>query len=129
MKLALKSKRILVTGDGAIALWGDGSPTREFLYVSDAAEAIVAAADRYQGADPVNVGSGEEISIRDLADRIALLTAFTGRITWDVTKPNGQPRRCLDVTRAEREFGFRAHTKLDAGLKATIDWYLAAAGA
>ena len=112
-------------GDGEIVLWGDGSPTREFLYVADAAEAIVAAAERYDGADPVNIGSGEEISIRDLADRIAALTAFTGRITWDRTKPNGQPRRCLDVTRAEREFGFRAHTKLGAGLKTTIDWYLA----
>jgi GDP-L-fucose synthase len=110
-------------------LWGDGSPTREFLYVADAAEAIVAAAESYDGADPVNIGSGEEISIRDLADRITLLTAFTGRITWDRAKPNGQPRRCLDVSRAEREFGFRAHTNLDAGLKATVDWYLAAAGA
>jgi GDP-L-fucose synthase len=116
-------------GDGEITLWGDGSPTREFLYVADAAEAIVAAAESYDGADPVNIGSGREISIRDLAGRIALLTAFTGRIAWDVTKPNGQPRRCLDVTRAEREFGFRAHTSLDAGLKATVDWYLAAAGA
>jgi GDP-L-fucose synthase len=113
-------------GDEEITLWGDGSPTREFLYVADAAEAIVAAAGSYDGADPVNIGSGQEISIRDLANRIALLTAFTGRITWDVTKPNGQPRRCLDVTRAEREFGFRAHTTLDAGLKATVDWYLAA---
>jgi GDP-L-fucose synthase len=116
-------------GDGAITLWGDGSPTREFLYVADAAEAIVAAAERYDGADPVNLGSGAEISIRDLADRIALLTGFTGRITWDVTKPNGQPRRCLDVSRAEREFGFRAHTSLEAGLKATVDWYLATRGA
>jgi GDP-L-fucose synthase len=113
-------------GDDEIILWGDGSPTREFLYVADAAEAIVAAAESYDGADPVNIGSGQEISIRDLADRIALLTAFTGRISWDRTKPNGQPRRCLDVTRAEREFGFRAHTSLDAGLKATVDWYLAA---
>jgi GDP-L-fucose synthase len=116
-------------GDGSITLWGDGSPTREFLYVADAAEAIVAAAESYNGADPVNIGSGAEISIRDLADRIALLTGFTGRITWDVTKPNGQPRRCLDVSRAEREFGFRAHTSLDSGLKATVDWYLAATGA
>ena len=116
-------------GDGAITLWGDGSPTREFLYVADAAEAIVAAAESYDGADPVNIGSGAEISIRDLADRIARLTGFTGRIAWDVTKPNGQPRRCLDVSRAEREFGFRAHTSLDAGLKATVDWYLAANGA
>jgi GDP-L-fucose synthase len=89
----------------------------------------VAAAESYDGGDPVNIGSGAEISIRDLADRIALLTGFTGRIAWDVTKPNGQPRRCLDVSRAEREFGFRAHTSLDAGLKATVDWYLAAAGA
>jgi GDP-L-fucose synthase len=113
-------------GDGEITLWGDGSPTREFLYVSDAAEAIVAAAEWYDGADPVNIGSGQEISICDLANRIALLTAFTGRIAWDVTKPNGQPRRCLDVSRAERAFGFRAHTSLDAGLQGTIDWYLAA---
>ena len=116
-------------GEGEITLWGDGSPTREFLYVADAAEAIVAAAERYDGADPVNIGSGEEISIRDLADKIALLASFTGRIAWDRTKPNGQPRRRLDVSRAEREFGFRAHTELDAGLKAAIDWYLAAAGA
>ena len=116
-------------GEGSITLWGDGSPTREFLYVADAAEAIVAAAESYDGGDPVNIGSGAEISIRDLADRIALLTGFTGRIAWDVTKPNGQPRRCLDVSRAEREFGFRAHTSLDAGLKATVDWYLAATGA
>ena len=99
------------------------------LYVADAAEAIVAAAERYDGADPVNIGSGEEISIRDLADKIALLASFTGRIAWDRTKPNGQPRRRLDVSRAEREFGFRAHSDLGAGLKATIDWYLAAAGA
>ena len=116
-------------GEGEITLWGDGSPTREFLYVADAAEAIVAAAERYDGADPVNIGSGEEISIRDLADKIALLASFTGRIAWDRTKPNGQPRRRLDVSRAEREFGFRAHSDLGAGLKATIDWYLAAAGA
>ena len=89
----------------------------------------MAAAESYDGADPVNIGSGDEISIRDLANKIALLTAFAGRITWDVSKPNGQPRRCLEVTRAEREFGFRAHTSLDAGLKATVDWYLAATGA
>jgi len=123
--------RLLVTaqarlrGDSEIVLWGDGSPTREFLYVADAAEAIVAAAESYDGADPVNIGSGEEISIRDLANRIALLTAFTGRITWDVTKPNGQPRRCLDVSRAEREFGFRAATPFDAGLRKTIEVRLA----
>ena len=108
-----------------IVLWGDGSPTREFLYVDDAAEAVVEAAESYDGAEPVNLGSGQEISIRHLAEKIAALIGFTGRITWDTSKPNGQPRRCLDVSRAEREFGFRASTSLDAGLCATIDWYLA----
>jgi GDP-L-fucose synthase len=109
-------------GEGSITLWGDGSPTREFLYVEDAAEAIVLAAEHYNGAAPVNVGSGEEISIRDLAERIASLCEYQGRMEWDTARPNGQPRRCLDVTRAEREFGFRAHTKLADGLRATIDW-------
>jgi len=113
------------TGAGEIVLWGDGSPTREFLYVDDAAEAIASAAERYDGALPVNIGSGEEIAIRDLADRIASLTGFRGRIRWDASKPNGQPRRCLDVSRAREEFGFRANTTLDAGLKRTIDWYVA----
>jgi GDP-L-fucose synthase len=106
-----------------IVLWGDGSPTREFLYVDDAAEAVVAATERYHSGEPVNIGSGQEISIRHLAERIAAVTEFDGRIVWDTTKPNGQPRRCLDVTRAEREFGFRASTTLDDGLKATIEWY------
>ncbi|MBZ5723448.1 MAG: GDP-L-fucose synthase [Acidobacteriia bacterium] len=115
-------------GDEAITLWGDGSPTREFLYVEDAAEAVVAAAERYDGADPVNIGSGREISIRHLAEKIAALAGFTGRMVWDAHKPNGQPRRCLDVSRAEREFGFRAHTNLDAGLRATMDWYRSFAG-
>jgi GDP-L-fucose synthase len=110
-------------GDAEIVLWGDGSPTREFLYVDDAADAIVAATQRYNGADPVNIGNGQEISIRDLADRIVELTGFRGRIVWDATKPNGQPRRALDVSRAEREFGFRARTPLDEGLKRTIEWY------
>jgi GDP-L-fucose synthase len=110
-------------GASEIVLWGDGSPTREFLYVDDAAAGVVAAAERYQGPDPVNIGSGQEISIRDLADRIASLTGFRGRVTWDASKPNGQPRRCLDVSRAQREFGFRASTKLEDGLKRTIDWY------
>jgi GDP-L-fucose synthase len=110
-------------GADAIVLWGDGSPTREFLYVEDAALAIVTAAECYSGSQPVNIGSGEEISIRALAEKIAALTGFPGRIEWDTTKPNGQPRRCLDVSRAEREFGFRAHTKLDTGLRVTIDWY------
>jgi len=110
-------------GAGEIVLWGDGSPTREFLYVQDAAEAIVRATEQYHGAEPVNLGSGEEISIRSLAEKIAALTGFAGRIEWDTSKPNGQPRRCLDVSRAEREFGFRARTRLDAGLRATLDWY------
>ncbi|MEK7409044.1 MAG: GDP-L-fucose synthase [Acidobacteriota bacterium] len=112
-------------GRAEIVLWGDGSPTREFLYVEDAAEGIIAAAERYDKPDPVNLGSGVEISIRELAAKIAALTGFTGRIVWDTSKPNGQPRRCLDVSRAEREFGFRATTPFDAGLRKTIDWYRA----
>jgi GDP-L-fucose synthase len=106
-----------------IVLWGDGSPTREFLYVEDAAEGIFLATTRYEKSDPVNLGSGMEISIRDLAATIAKMTGFTGKIVWDATKPNGQPRRCLDVTRAQREFGFRAATEFEPGLRKTIDWY------
>ena len=105
-------------------MWGDGSPTREFLYVDDAAEAIVIAAERYNGADPVNLGSGEEISIRDLATQIAALTGFRGRIVWDTEKPNGQPRRCLEVSRAKREFGFQARTTFESGLKQTVEWFV-----
>jgi GDP-L-fucose synthase len=107
-----------------IVLWGDGSPTREFLYVEDAAEAIIAATTRYDGPDPVNLGSGLEISIRDLAQKVAALVGFRGRIVWDATKPNGQPRRMLDVSRAAREFGFRARTSFDDGLAKTIAWYV-----
>lgn len=110
-------------GHDEIVLWGDGSPTREFLYVEDAAEGIALAAERYDKPDPVNLGSGLEISIRDLAVKIAAFTGFEGRIVWDSSKPNGQPRRCLDVSRAEREFGFRAATPFDAGLRKTVDWY------
>jgi GDP-L-fucose synthase len=110
-------------GAGEIVLWGDGSPTREFLYVEDAAEGIVRATRCYQGAEPVNLGSGREISIGDLARKIAGLTGFGGRFVWDTSQPNGQPRRSLDVTRAERELGFRARTGLDEGLRATIAWY------
>jgi len=106
-----------------IVLWGDGSPTREFLYVEDAAEGIVLATERYDKPDPVNLGSGMEIAIRDLATTIAEMTGFTGRIIWDTDQPNGQPRRRLDVSRAEREFGFRAGTSFEAGLRKTIDWY------
>lgn len=107
-----------------VVLWGDGSPTREFLYVKDAARAIVAATRFYDKPEPVNVGSGHEVSIQDLAEMIARLTGFRGRFRWDTTKPNGQPRRCLDTGRAEREFGFRASTSLESGLQETIAWYL-----
>jgi GDP-L-fucose synthase len=107
-----------------IVLWGDGSPTREFLYVEDAAEGITLAAERYDKSDPVNLGSGMEISIRDLATAIAEMTGFTGRIIWDTNQPNGQPRRRLDVSRAESEFGFRAATQFEVGLRKTIDWYI-----
>jgi GDP-L-fucose synthase len=110
-------------GRGEIVLWGDGTPTREFLYVEDAAVGIVLAAERYDKPEPVNLGSGMEISIGDLAARIAGITGFAGRMVWDTAQPNGQPRRSLEVSRAEREFGFRAATPLDAGLRKTIDWY------
>lgn len=110
-------------GREEIVVWGDGTPTREFLYVEDAVEGIVLATERYDGADPVNLGSGVEISIRDLATTIAAMTGFSGRITWDSSKPNGQPRRCLDVSRAEREFGFRARMAFEGGLRKTVEWY------
>jgi GDP-L-fucose synthase len=110
-------------GAGEIVLWGDGSPTREFLYVEDAAEGIVRATERYNGAAPVNLGSGMEISIGELARKIAELTGFGGRIVWDTSQPNGQPRRSLDVSRAERELGFRASTGLEEGLRKTIAWW------
>ena len=109
-----------------IVLWGDGSPTREFLYVEDAVEGIFLAAQAYDKSDPVNLGSGMEISIRDLATMIAEMTGFKGEIVWDTSKPNGQPRRCLDVTRADKEFSFRAATPFAAGLRKTIEWYLQA---
>ena len=112
-----------VSGATEIVLWGDGSPTREFLYVTDAAKAILLATQGYDSPEPVNIGSGQEISIRDLAEVISRLTGFTGAIRWDSTKPNGQPRRCLDVSRAEHAFGFRATTPLEEGLEATISWY------
>jgi len=113
-------------GDRQVVVWGDGTATREFLYVTDAAEGILLAAERYDGSDPVNLGAGFEISIRELAHKIAALTGFTGDLTWDTAKPNGQPRRCLDVSRAEQLFGFRATTSFDAGLKTTVEWYLQA---
>jgi GDP-L-fucose synthase len=111
------------TGAESVEVWGTGSASREFLYVDDAAEGIALAAERYDRPDPVNLGAGFEITIRDLATLIADLTGFTGEIVWDTTKPDGQPRRCLDVSRAEREFGFRAKTSFEDGLKATVEWY------
>ncbi len=110
-------------GDREIVSWGDGTPTREFLHARDAAEGIALAAERYDGPEPVNLGAGFEISIRDLTEKIARLTGFEGRIVWDTTKPNGQPRRMLDTSRAERLFGFRARTSFDEGLKETVEWY------
>lgn len=111
------------SGASQIEVWGTGKATREFLYVEDAAQGIVAAAERLEGSDPVNIGAGFEISIRDLTQKIADLTGFKGRIVWDPTKPDGQPRRCLDVTRAERLLGWRASTSFDEGLRRTIAWF------
>ncbi len=110
-------------GDEVVTLWGDGSPSREFLYVEDAAEGIVTAAQRYDGPEPVNLGSGQEIRIHELAELMAREIGFRGRIAWDTSKPNGQPRRCLDVSRARREFGFEARTPFAEGLRKTIAWY------
>jgi len=110
-------------GDKEVVLWGDGSPTREFLYVEDAAEGIVLGAERYDSSDPVNLGSGVEISIRDLAEKIAKAARYEGRFVWDTSKPNGQPRRRLDVTRAKERFGFTAGTTFDRGIAATVAYY------
>jgi GDP-L-fucose synthase len=112
------------SGAASIQVWGDGSATREFLYVADAAEGIVLAAERYDGSEPVNLGSAFEISIRDLVQTIARLTGFDGGIEWDATKPNGQPRRKLDTSRARTLFGFESETTFEDGLRRTIDWYL-----
>ena len=111
-------------GEPRVVLWGDGSPTREFLYVEDAAEAIALATERYDGPEPVNLGSGEEISIRELAEVIATEVGFRGEIVWDTTQPNGQPRRRLDVSRAERLFGFRAKHPFRDGVRQTVDWFV-----
>jgi GDP-L-fucose synthase len=107
-----------------VVLWGDGSPTREFLYVDDAAEAVVLAAEKYESHQPMNIGAGFEISMRDLAEIIRSQIGYQGEVIWDASKPNGQPRRMLDTSRARQEIGFAASTSLEAGLKATIDWYL-----
>jgi GDP-L-fucose synthase len=123
--LILKCLNALETGAGVIEVWGDGSATREFLYVEDAADAILLASERYDSSDPVNLGSGEEITINELVGKVAAAVGFTGAIAWDTTKPNGQPRRKLDTRRAEERFGFRARTNFDEGLRKTVASYLA----
>ena len=106
-----------------VTLWGDGSPTREFLFVEDAAEAIVLAAEKYDSPEPINIGRGAEISIRDLAALVKSITGFNGEIVWDATKPNGQPRRMLDTARAAQALGWRAQTEFEDGLRRTVEWY------
>jgi len=123
--LILKCMNALESGAQEIVVWGDGSATREFLYVEDAADAILLASERYNSSDPVNLGSGEEISIKDLVHKIADVVGFDGRITWDRSKPNGQPRRKLDTSRAAERFGFKATTSFDEGLRRTVASYLA----
>ena len=123
---ALIRKFLEATEAGAptVECWGTGSPTREFLYVDDAARALRLAAERYDKPDPVNVGSGQEISIRDLCEKIAGIIGYKGELVWDPTMPNGQPRRCVDTSKAEAEFGFRAEVPLDEGLHRTVKWYV-----
>jgi GDP-L-fucose synthase len=110
-------------GDEELALWGDGSPTREFLYVEDAAEGIVTAAEAYNRSEPVNLGSGHEISIRDLAEMVARMTGFNGKLVWQTDRPNGQPRRALDTSRALENFGWKAAVPFEQGMRRTIDWF------
>jgi GDP-L-fucose synthase len=111
------------SGTREVVLWGDGSPTREFLFVEDCAEGLDLAAQRYDGAEPVNLGTGEELSIRELAELAAELTGYEGELVWDTSRPNGQPRRRLDTSRAEAQFGFRARTTLRDGIARTVAWY------
>jgi len=111
-------------GEDHIVVWGDGSPTREFIYVTDAARGIALATEKYNESLPVNLGSGFEISIKDLAEKIARMTGFKGGFVWDTSKPNGQPRRALDTSRAKEKFGFEARVDFDEGLQKTIDWYV-----
>ena len=110
-------------GEDEVVVWGTGKPTRGFLYVEDAAEGILLATEKYNKSDPINLGTGLEISIKDLAELISKLTGFKGKIKWNTSKPNGQPRRRLDTSRAEREFGFKAKMDFEEGLKRTIEWY------
>ncbi|KAF0117512.1 MAG: nucleoside-diphosphate-sugar epimerase [bacterium] len=110
-------------GKDEIVVWGTGIPTREFLYVEDAAESIILATERYNKSDPINIGAGFEITIKNLVELIVKLTGFKGKIVWDTSKPNGQPRRMLDTSRAVKEFGFKARTGFEEGLRKTIEWY------
>lgn len=121
--LIRKCVEAVQTGAKEVYCWGTGQATREFLHAADCARGIVLAAEQYNQSEPVNLGAGFEISIKELAEKIARLTGFTGELVWDASQPDGQPRRCLDVTRAEREFGFRAHIGFEEGLQQTIDWY------
>jgi GDP-L-fucose synthase len=111
-------------GNDHILVWGDGSPTREFLYVEDAAEGILLASERYNDSEPVNLGSAFEISIKELTEMIARLTEFEGKIVWDTNKPNGQPRRKLDTSRAKENFGFESQVRFEEGLRKMIEWYM-----
>jgi GDP-L-fucose synthase len=121
--LIRKFSEARLAGETRVEVWGDGTPTREFLYAEDAAEGILLATERYDSPAPVNLGSGDEISIRSLAERIARLVGFEGQIVWDTTRPNGQPRRALDISRARQAFGFSARTTLEQGLARTVEWY------
>jgi GDP-L-fucose synthase len=121
--LIRKIWRAKSAGEPSVEVWGDGSPSREFLYVDDAAEAIVLATERYDAAEPVNIGAGREITIKDLASLLCDIIGYRGTIVWDKTKPNGQPRRRLDVSRAQRAFGFVASTDFETGLRDTVDWW------
>jgi len=111
-------------GERQVVVWGTGQASREFLFVEDCARAVVLAAERYDKPDPVNIGAGFEITIRELAEKIRTMVGYNGQLVWDTSKPDGQPRRCLDTTRAEREFGFRAEVDFDEGLRRTIQWWL-----
>jgi GDP-L-fucose synthase len=124
-KFSAAAEKVNGGSEETVTVWGTGKATREFLYAEDAAEAIILAAERYNKPDPVNLGTGSEISIKELVEIIARYTGFKGRIVWDATKPDGQPRRCLDVSKAEREFGFKAKTPFQEGIKKTIEWYSA----
>ncbi len=120
IRKALEAKE---RGDAELPVWGDGSPTREFLYVEDAAAGIIAAAEKYNGSEPVNLGSGHEISIKNLAEMIVRLTGYSGKIVWQTDQPNGQPRRGLDVSRAREYFGWEARVGFEEGMRRTIEWY------